>query len=107
MEGDRLTPEGKFRITLKKSHKDWGYFLLLDYPNKESVERFNERKKTGAIPKSARIGNGIGIHGTRPHEEYAVDKYMNWTMGCISVKYSEITELYEMLPIGTPVEIRK
>ena len=30
MEGDRLTPNGKFRITLKKNHKEWGCFLLLD-----------------------------------------------------------------------------
>ena len=106
MEGDRLTPNGKFHITLKKSHKEWGYFLLLDYPNKESYEKFNERKKKGLIPKTAKIGGGIGIHGTRPTEEYAVDKFMNWTNGCISLKYSDIFELYEMIPIGTEVEVR-
>jgi murein L,D-transpeptidase YafK len=106
MEGDRLTPNGNFRITYKKSHKEWGCFLLLDYPNKESYEKFNERKKKGLIPKTAKIGGGIGIHGTRPHEEYAVDKFMNWTNGCISVKYSDIFELYEMIPLGTEVEVR-
>lgn len=107
MEGDRLTPNGKFRITYKKEHKEWGYFLLLDYPNKESYQKFNERKKKGQIPKTAKIGGGIGIHGTRPHEEYAVDKFMNWTNGCISVKYSDIAELYEMIPIGTEVEVHE
>jgi murein L,D-transpeptidase YafK len=106
MEGDRLTPNGKFRITLKKNHKEWGCFLLLDYPNKESYEKFNERKKKGQIPKTAKIGGGIGIHGTRPAEEFAVDKFMNWTNGCISVKYSDIFELYEMIPLGTEVEVR-
>jgi murein L,D-transpeptidase YafK len=106
MEGDRLTPNGKFRITLKKSHKEWGYFLLLDYPNKDSYEKFNERKKKGLIPKTAKIGGGIGIHGTRPTEEYAVDKFMNWTNGCISLKYSDIFELYEMIPLGTEVEVK-
>lgn len=107
MEGDRRTPEGRFRITEKRKHREWGCFLLLDYPNAESVSRFTQRKKSGSIPRSARIGNGIGIHGTRPNEEYAVDRFMNWTEGCISVKYSDIFELYEMLPVGTPVEIRK
>jgi len=107
MEGDRRTPEGSFRISLKKRHPEWGYILLLDYPTQASLEKFNQRKKAGDIPLNARIGGGIGIHGTRPHEEYAVDRYINWTEGCISVKYSDIFELYEMLPIGTPVEIRQ
>jgi murein L,D-transpeptidase YafK len=107
MEGDRRTPEGTFRITQKKQHAKWGCFLLLDYPNRESISRFNQRKKEGLIPSHARIGGGIGIHGTRPHEEYAVDKYINWTEGCISLKYSEVFELFELLPVGTEVEIRK
>ena len=107
MEGDRLTPEGSFRIVSKKFHKEWGCFLLLDYPNDESVKRFQTRKSKGLIPASAKIGNGIGIHGTRPQEEYAVDKFMNWTNGCISVKYSDIFEIYEMLPVGTTVVIQQ
>ena len=107
MEGDRRTPEGTFRITQKRQHREWGCFLLLDYPNRESISRFTARKKAGLIPGNARIGGGIGIHGTRPHEEYAVDNYMNWTEGCISLKYSEVFELFELLPIGTEVEIRR
>jgi murein L,D-transpeptidase YafK len=107
MEGDRLTPNGHFRIVHKKGHDQWGKFLLLDYPNEESVRKFRSRKSAGAIPKSAGIGGGIGIHGTRPYEEYAVDKYLNWTNGCISVKYSDIFEIYDMFTIGTEVEIKE
>jgi len=107
MEGDRLTPEGTFQISFKKYHKEWGCFLLLDYPNDESYGKFKTRKASGTIPKTARIGGGIGIHGTRPHEEYAVDKYMNWTNGCISVKYSDIFELYDLIPLGTEVVVQK
>lgn len=105
MEGDRETPEGSFRITAKKMHKDWGCFLLLDYPNKESIEKFKKRKASGLIPANAKIGGGIGIHGTRPNEEYAIDRYVNWTNGCISLKYSDVFEIYEMLPVGTEVVI--
>ena len=107
MEGDRLTPNGKFKITYKKYHKEWGCFMLLDYPTGESYERFKERKRKGAIPKSATIGGGIGIHGTRPHEEYAVDKFINWTNGCISTKYSDIFELYDLIPLGTEVVVQE
>lgn len=106
-EGDRLTPEGSFRIVLKKNHPEWGRFLLLDYPNAESKQKFEQRKQKGMIPKTARIGNGIGIHGTRVREEWVVDKYVNWTNGCVSLKYSEINDLYETLPVGTKVVIQK
>jgi len=105
MEGDRETPEGSFRITAKKMHKDWGCFLLLDYPNQESIEKFKKRKASGLIPSNAKIGGGIGIHGTRPNEEYAVDRFVNWTYGCISLKYSDVFEIYKMLPVGTEVVI--
>lgn len=107
MEGDRLTPEGKFKIVGKKLHGKWGKFLLLDYPTEESYERFNERKAKGEIPRKATIGGGIGIHGTRPDEEWVIDKFVNWTSGCISVRYSDMNELYEMLPVGTEVIIEK
>ena len=107
MEGDRLTPEGHFRIVGKKVHKQWGKFLLLDYPTRESIEKFNKLKASGAIPKKASIGGGIGIHGTRPNEEWVIDKYINWTAGCISVRYSDMDELYDMLPVGTEVIIEK
>src|SRR6266550_2317650 len=33
MEGDKRTPEGKFKILLKKIHPKWGFELLLDFPN--------------------------------------------------------------------------
>ena len=36
--------------------------------NKESWEKFNQRKQRGEIPASASIGGAIGIHGTWPNE---------------------------------------
>jgi murein L,D-transpeptidase YafK len=107
MEGDRLTPDGTFKIVSKKYHKDWGCFMLLDYPTKDNLQRFQDRKTNGQIPKTAKIGNGIGIHGTKPSEEYAIDKFLNWTNGCISTKYSDIFEIYELLPVGTTVIIQQ
>ncbi len=107
MEGDKRTPEGKFKILLKKIHPQWGPELLLDFPNEESIKRFNERQSKGMIPKNARIGSGIAIHATRPQEEWTVDYYQNWTDGCISLKYSEAKDLYSYIPSGTPVTIKK
>lgn len=106
-EGDKRTPNGKFKIILKKINPKWGLELLLDYPNEESVRKFNERKAKGLIPAYAKIGNGIAIHGTRPQEEWTVDNYYNWTDGCISLKYSEMKDLYSYIPQGTEVTIQQ
>ena len=106
MEGDRKTPEGSFTIISKKLHPKWNRFLMLDYPTAESYARFNQRKAAGVIPATARIGGGIGIHGTWPHEDYAVDRYENWTEGCISMKNPDVQELFAMIPVGTKVTIR-
>lgn len=105
MEGDKRTPDGKFKVLLKKINPKWGFELLLDYPNAQSVEKFKERKEKGVIPRNARIGGGIAIHATRPNEEWTVDYYQNWTDGCISLKYTEAKDLYSYIPVGTPVTI--
>ena len=105
-EGDRRTPTGSFKVLMKKTNKRWGIELLLDYPNAESYRRFNERKAKGLIPKNARIGDGIAIHSTRKEEEWTVDNFYNWTDGCISVKYSEMGDLYSYIPAGTAVTIQ-
>jgi lipoprotein-anchoring transpeptidase ErfK/SrfK len=107
MEGDKNTPEGTFHIISKKYHDEWDRFMALDYPTKESWEKFNERKERGEIPASAHIGGGIGIHGTWPHEDFVIDRYKNWTLGCISMKRSDVEELYNYTPVGTKVIIRK
>ena len=105
-EGDRKTPNGTFKVILKKINPRWGAELLLDYPNAASYQKFNERKQKGLIPKNARIGDGIAIHATRQEEEWTVDNFYNWTDGCISVKYTEMKDLYSYIPVGTPVTIQ-
>lgn len=106
-EGDRRTPEGVFKITNKRVHEKWCRYMGLDYPTKDSYTKFNQRKANGSIPQNARIGGSIGIHGTWPHEEYAVDQYKNWTLGCISMKNEDVKELYSMMPAGTTIVIQK
>lgn len=105
-EGDKKTPNGSYKIILKKIHSKWGPELLLDYPTEENVQQFNERKAKGLIPKSAKIGNGIAIHATRPEEEWTVDNFYNWTDGCVSVKFSEMQDLYSFIEVGTKVTIQ-
>lgn len=107
MEGDRNTPEGSFKIANKRIHDKWDRYMGLDYPTKESLERFALRKQRGEVPSWAKPGGGVGIHGTWPDDDYVVDNYKNWTNGCISLKRSDVEDLYSFLPIGTPVTINK
>lgn len=107
MEGDKRTPEGNFKILMKKSNAKWAFELLLDYPNAQDIEKFKQRKARGELPRNAKIGGGIAIHATRPQEEWTVDYYQNWTDGCVSLKYSEAKDLFSYIPVGTPVTIEK
>ena len=107
MEGDRKTPEGTYHITAKRPHNKWSRFLALDYPTREDLATFEERKRRGEIPAKASPGGGIGIHGTFPHEGFVVDRYNNWTNGCISLKREDVEEIYNYIPVGTSITIRK
>ena len=106
MEGDRKTPEGTYHITRKRPHEKWYEIMDLDYPTAADYAKFNERKSRGQIPRSAKIGDGIAIHGTWPHDDIAVDAYQNWTNGCVSLKREDMEEVYNLAPVGTRVEIQ-
>ncbi|HTQ65240.1 MAG TPA: L,D-transpeptidase [Puia sp.] len=107
MEGDRKTPEGTYHIASKRPHEKWDKMMVIDFPTKVDFDKFNERKAKGLIPKTAKIGGGIAIHGTWPHDDIAVDLYQNWTNGCIALKNEDVDELYDIVNIGTQVVIKK
>ena len=64
-------------------------------------------KSRREIPASAKPGGGVGIHGTWPGEDFVIDRFENWTNGCISLKRNDVEDLYSYVPVGTPVTIRK
>ena len=107
IQGDRKTPEGTFTIISKRAHNKWCRYMGLDYPTAADVQKFNQRKQMGQIPAYAKIGGDIGIHGTWPHEEYAIDQYQNWTLGCISLKNEHVKQLYDLVPVGTRISIKR
>ncbi len=81
---------------------------MLDYPTKQKAfAKFKDRKAKGVIPQSAKIGGGIAIHGTWPHDDLVVDDFTNWTNGCVALKNEDLDELDEVTPIGTKVIIQR
>lgn len=107
MEGDRCTPEGWFKIANKNPASKYDKFMGLNYPNDSSVARFNRLKEAGLIPKSARLGGSVGIHGIWPGGDDMIEMGVGWTDGCIAIKNKDIEDLYSLVGVGTNVLVKK
>lgn len=106
MQGDQRTPEGRFTFRDKYPHGKWHRFAWIDYPNAESRERFNERRASREIPADARIGGEVGIHGVPEGMDLLITTGVDWTLGCIAMRNTDLDEVYEVIvPERTIVEI--
>lgn len=99
-EGDQRTPEGVYSIVARQPRSQFHKGLLLSYPNAEDIAR---AAALGVDP-----GGQIMIHGLRNGFEWMGDRHrrQDWTEGCIAVTNNEIEEIWQLVDIGTPVEIR-
>ncbi|MGD2181363.1 L,D-transpeptidase family protein [Lusitaniella coriacea] len=104
-EGDRATPEGIFAIRDLYPHPGWSKFIWLDYPSAQSWRNHFQAKLQGAIPWYASVGSEVGIHGVPDGSNDLIETRNNWTLGCISLKNSDVDELYAVLQAGNRVEI--
>jgi murein L,D-transpeptidase YafK len=99
-EGDHKVPEGEYVVDSKNSHSRFHLALHISYPN--AVDREKARKQ------GVRPGGNIEIHGL--DSKYAwvgtLQRQVDWTDGCIAVTNPEIEEIWPMISVGTPVEIR-
>lgn len=98
--GDRATPEGRYRITVKKNHgqSKYGQALLLNYPNEEDRARFTNAKSRNQIARRTGIGGLIEIHGQGGRGE-------DWTDGCVAPEDREMSWLFNQVRVGTMVVI--
>lgn len=104
-EGDRKTPEGIFNIQDKYPHPSWSKFLWLDYPTAQSRCKHRQAKQRGEIPFSSGIGGEIGIHGVPAGQDALIENQMNWTLGCPALRNQDVDEIYDVVQVGTVVEI--
>jgi murein L,D-transpeptidase YafK len=107
MEGDRCTPEGWFTIKHKNPNSKYDKFMLIDYPNDLTRERFQKLKDDGKIPTTALIGGDIGIHGIWQGGDDMIEMGVGWTDGCVALKNKDIEELFSFVGVGTRVLIKK
>jgi murein L,D-transpeptidase YafK len=99
-EGDALTPEGHYIIDAKNAASAYHRALHISYPNAEDRGRAT---KLGDSP-----GGAIMIHGLPNKMSWlgSTHRLYDWTLGCVAVTDPEIDEIWILVPVGSPVEIR-
>ncbi len=94
--GDLATPEGKYSIIQKRPHSKYFKALLINYPNEADRLEFLAAKRRGQIPRSTGIGGLVEIHGGGKD---------GMTYGCIALENTQMSELFNLVDVGTPVTI--
>ena len=99
-EGDYRTPEGQYVIEAKNKNSDFFLSLKVSYPNARDLSLARE---LGVDP-----GGQIMIHGLPNEPKYAEAMYKgwDWTDGCIAVSNSDMVDLWRLIPVAMPIEIR-
>jgi len=99
-EGDHKTPEGVYEIDRKNPNSRFHLALHVSYPNASDRA---QAQKLGVKP-----GGDIEIHGLESKFSWlaGLQRQVDLTDGCIAVTNAEIEEVYSLVPVGTPVEIR-
>jgi murein L,D-transpeptidase YafK len=99
-QGDHKTPEGMYTVDYKQPASTYHLALHISYPGAEDRAK---ARRLGVNP-----GGDIMIHGLAAKYAYlgALHRQTDWTEGCIAVTNPEIEEIYKLVAVGTPVEIR-
>ena len=112
-QGDRRTPEGDFYIFTKNDKSAFYLSLGISYPNAAHAERglrdglINKAQydsimralKSKQTPlQNTLLGGDIYIHGNGAGSD--------WTWGCVALENEDIRELFNAVPVGTPVTIK-
>jgi murein L,D-transpeptidase YafK len=99
MQGDGKTPEGVYVINDKNPNSIAYKNLGISYPNETDI---NNARQMGKSP-----GGDIKIHGMMNGWGFMgwINRYLDWTAGCIAVTNTEMEELYRAVKIGTRIEI--
>jgi murein L,D-transpeptidase YafK len=99
-QGDHKTPEGEYVIDQKNAQSRFHLALHVSYPNTADRKRAHD----------ARVdpGGAIMIHGVEPQFAWLgpLQHEVDWTDGCIAVTNREMDEVWQLVPVGTPVEIK-
>lgn len=99
-QGDHRTPEGSYVLNQRNPNSHFYKAFHISYPNANDA----------AVAKKLRVnpGGDIMLHGL-PKEYAWVGKahtLHDWTDGCIAVTNEEMDEIWKLVRVGTPIEIK-
>lgn len=99
-EGDERTPEGKYKLDFRNARSIAHRALHISYPNGADIAQAQAR---GVAP-----GGAVMIHGLPNRFGWLgrLHRLFDWTDGCIGVTNAEMDEIWQAVPVGTPIEIR-
>lgn len=98
-QGDGRTPEGLYLIDWRNPASEYHLALHVSYPDPYDEARAAE---AGVSP-----GGLIMIHGLPNGRDVGrAHLVRDWTEGCIAVTNEEIEEIWQLVPDGTPIDIR-
>lgn len=98
-EGDGKTPEGWYVIDYRNPESEYYLSLRISYPNDADRAQAQSR---GVSP-----GGQIYIHGqpSTMKSFLRAKRMKDWTAGCIAVSDEAMDELWQLVQLGTPIEI--
>ncbi len=99
-QGDLRTPEGRYVLHRRNAQSRFYRSLRLDYPNAADRDR---ARRLGKSP-----GGDIMIHGLPELEKRSLLMFAGryWTDGCIALSNAHMQEVWELVELQTPIEIR-
>jgi murein L,D-transpeptidase YafK len=99
-QGDHKTPEGTYLLDSRNSESQFYKSLHVSYPNSKDV---TAAKKLGVSP-----GGDIMVHGLPKKYAWLGKSHTlhDWTDGCIAVTDEEMDEIWKMVRLGTPIDIK-
>jgi len=99
-QGDHRTPEGSYVLDARNPNSHFYKAFHISYPHPKDVA---VAKRLGVSP-----GGDIMLHGL-PKEYAWVGKahtVHDWTDGCIAVTNEEMDEIWKLIRVGTPIDIK-
>ena len=96
-EGDGRTPEGRYVIDRGNEASAYHLALHISYPSAADAAY--------AAGQGRSVGGAVFIHG-QPNDWAGPGRVPgDWTAGCIALSDTEIEELWQRVPDGTPIRI--
>ncbi len=98
IEGGGKTPEGIYKIDWRQHSKKFHKSLHISYPDRKDKANAQEKRRPP--------GGAIMIHGLGKFNFLGkLHLKKDWTLGCIAVTNEEVSEIWDLVPNGTPIEI--